>query len=333
MTAERQPGSPSSGPFPRTVALPGGRTITVRHSEPRDAAELTEFYERLSLDDRYHRFFSGARPKDFVERWTHLAERGGVGLVAVVANGTERIVADAGFDLLPDGDGELAITVERDWRGWLGAYLLDALVQEAAARGIPNLQAEILVDNGPMLALVRSRGYAILDHGDWTSVRVTIGTRDDTPDWPEGDERPRVLVETPSGRWPSTDAAVASGLRVMACPGPARGPHGCPALAGRPCPLAAHADVIVFAFPPSDADAQAILTAHSRLHEEVPLVVAPTSTAEELVVPPVATTIAACTPAAEVIALVSELAWRHRGDVDASVRRTDAEPRPTGHLG
>jgi hypothetical protein len=224
--------SPTSG-YPRTIVLPGGRALTVRHSEPGDAAGLSALYDGLSLDDRYHRFFSGSTPKHFVEQWTHLDERGGVGLVAVATNGDEHIVAEAGYALLANGDGELAITVAHAWRGWLGAYLLDALVQEAADRGVPNLQAEILVDNGPMFALVRSRGYAIVGEGDWSSVRVKIGTTSNTPSWPQVDERPRVLVETPGGRWPPAKDAEASGLQVIACPGPGRGTKGCPALAGQ----------------------------------------------------------------------------------------------------
>jgi GNAT superfamily N-acetyltransferase len=322
---ERHPGA-SASQYRRTFDLPGGRTMTVRHSDPTDVSGLAELYDGLSRDDRYQRFFSGSMPKDFAEKWAHIAERGGVGLVAVVANGAEHIVAEAGFALLPDGDGELALTVAREWRGWLGPFLLDALVQEAADRGIPNLQAEILVDNGAMLSLVRSRGYAILEHGDWSSVRVTIGTAGYPPGWPEADERPRVLVETPGGRWPAAKTGGASDLQIIGCPGPTRAQHGCPALAGRPCPLAANADVIVFAFSPSDAQTQAILSAHPRLHEDVPLVVAPASSAEGLVIPPAATTVAACTPAAELIALVSELAARRRHDAAGA-----AAPSTKGH--
>jgi GNAT superfamily N-acetyltransferase len=310
----------------RTFDLPDGRTMTVRHIDPADAPGLAELYDGLSLDDRYHRFFSGSMPKDFAEQWTHAADQGGVGLV-VVANGDEHIVAEAGYALLPNGDGELAITVAREWRGWLGPFLLDALVHEAADRGVPNLEAEILVDNGAMLALVRSRGYAIVDHGDWSSVHVTIGTAGYPPDWPEADERPRVLVETPGGRWRAASTPGTSGLQIIGCPGPARSQHGCPALEGRPCPLAAHADVIVFAFPPSNAEAQAILSAHTRLHEGVPLVVAPAASAEALVIPPAATTVAACTPAAELIALVSKLARHHRDTADAPGEASGASRR------
>jgi hypothetical protein len=304
--------SATPSPLPQTIELPGDRTLVVRHSQPEDARALGELYAGLSLDDRYHRFFSGSMPAGFAERWSRLDERGGVGVVAVVRDEHgERVVAEAGFGMLPSGDGEFAITVAHEWRGWLGAYLLDVLVREAADRDVPNLEAEILIDNRPMLALVHARGYAVVDHDEWSSVRVTIGTGTSTPDWPNLDQRPRVLVETPGGRWSPTREAQARGMQVIACPGPATQPHGCPVLDGRPCPLAAHADVIVFAFPPSDPGAQLVLGEHPRLHADAPLVVALPSPDETYNVPSDATIVAPWTPAAELIDIVSDLATRH----------------------
>jgi hypothetical protein len=304
-------GPPTSSSLPRTITLPHGRSLVVRRSEPGDAEALQQLYEGLSLDDRYHRFFSGSMPRGFAERWATLGERGGVGIVAVTANGEEHVVAEAGFGVLADGDGEFAITVSREWRGWLGAYLLDILVEEAARRGVGNLRAEILVENTAMLALVRSRGYAVLDDDDWSCVRVTIATTGSVPDWPAADDRPRVLVEAPGGHWSLTSDADTRGLQVIACPGPDRSSSGgCPALDGHPCPLAAHADVIVFALPPSDPHAHALLAAHPRLHGDVPLIVAPPATGAASVAAD-GTTPSACTPAAAVIGLVSALAARH----------------------
>jgi len=75
--------------------------------------------------------------------------------------------------MLPDGNGEFALTVAVGWRGWLGPYLLDALVAAAAARGVPNLEADILVSNVRMLALVSKRGYVTLSH-DASQLRVAI---------------------------------------------------------------------------------------------------------------------------------------------------------------
>jgi hypothetical protein len=90
---------------------------------------------------------------------TNVTERGGFGLIAMMEgpDNTSRIVGEATYELLPDGDGELGITVAEDARGWLGPYLLDALVEAAAARGVPNLEADVLVANRRMLTMLRAR--------------------------------------------------------------------------------------------------------------------------------------------------------------------------------
>jgi hypothetical protein len=49
-------------------------------------------------------------------------------------------------------------------------------VEEAAAHRVPNLEADVLATNGPMLSLVRARNYALVPNDDWSVVRVVIGT-------------------------------------------------------------------------------------------------------------------------------------------------------------
>jgi GNAT superfamily N-acetyltransferase len=62
---------------------------------------------------------------------------GRFGLVAAVSGPEDALVAEAGYAILPDGDGEFALTVAPGCRGWrLGRYLLDAIVAAAAARGV-----------------------------------------------------------------------------------------------------------------------------------------------------------------------------------------------------
>jgi hypothetical protein len=257
----------------RTVDLPDGAVLHVRPVERRDLDGLTRLYEGLDADDRYRRFFSVYQPPpEFYERMVTVAERGGFGLVAVVRStgGADELVGEASYELLPNGDGELAVTVSDRWRGWLGPYLLDALLSAAAAQGVPNLEAEILLANGPMLALARSRGCVTMDHPDWSVVRVMIATSGRTPSWPEGEDRTRVLVEGPGGPW-HADAARAAGLAVLACPGPAARRAGCPALEGRPCPLAAGADVVVVRHPDGHEPWPDLLAAHGRVHPGVPV--------------------------------------------------------------
>jgi hypothetical protein len=259
--------------WPRRITLPRAQTLWIRPIMPSDAEGLVALYADLNEEDVYRRFFSGrAPPKSFVEMMTHVAERGGFGLIAVMeeAGGTSRIVGEATYDLLPNGDAELGITVAQKARGWLGPYLLDALVTAAAARGVPNLEADVLVTNRRMIEMLRARGFAVVEH-DHAIVRVAIGTTQRVPSWPGTHEGPRLLVEVPGGRWHAEEAARAAGFQVLACPGPLLGWSHCPALRGEPCPLAAGADVIVDAVP--DEPGRSLLEAHRRIHPSVPICV------------------------------------------------------------
>ncbi len=259
------------------VPAGGGRTIELRPARPDDDVGLMELYDTLSPDDRHRRFFSVYHPeRSFFTAMATEAERGGARLVAVLhATGDDpRIVAEAGYTMLPNGDGELAMVVAPEWRGWLGPYLLDALMDAAAAAGVPNLEADVLTTNTPMLALLRSRGTAVMDHEDWTVVRLMVGTRGERPEWPNassGEDAPRLLVEGVGGHWPDTEAVRGAGVQVLACPGPRPGRHGCPVLEGRPCSLAAEADVIVVCRPGSDEPWRRLLAGHPEAHSGVPV--------------------------------------------------------------
>ena len=263
------------------MALPDGRTLDLRPVTPADVDGLAALYADLTIDDLYRRFFSVYHPdRRFFERVASAAERGGFGLVAIASGPghggdapAERIVAEAGYELLPDGDGELAIAVADGWRGWLGPYLLDALIEAAGARGVPNLEADVLVTNAAMLSLVRGRGYATMANDDWATVRVVIGTAGRVPSWPGSHERPRILVEVPGARWHAGVAGDAAGLQVLACPGPLGSRTRCPALAGEPCPLAAGADAIVVSHATDDERWDALVAAHRRVHPGVPVCV------------------------------------------------------------
>jgi hypothetical protein len=259
---------------PVVIELPGGKKMTVRQMVEEDVAGLDALYTGLSVEDAYRRFFSGFGGRGFAPTWYARTRDEGFGLVAVVDDGLPgaRVVAEIGYVLLPNGDAEFGLTVARDWRGWLGPYLLDVLVEVAAARGIPNLEADILTENRPMQTVVRSRGVATMGSGeDFSVVRVAIAAAShDRPSWPATPGRRRLLVESQGGRWVHARDASRAGFEVMSCGGPdAR----CPALEGRPCPLAADADVIVLARPPADERTRELLEAHADLHRGVPVLV------------------------------------------------------------
>jgi RimJ/RimL family protein N-acetyltransferase len=234
---------------------------------------LASLYAGLSTDDLHLRFFSVYKPsRTFLEHLANAAAEGGYGLVAVVGDPDGRIVAEADYFLLPNGDGEMAIIVAPDWRGWLGPYLLDALIDAAAARGVPNLEAEVLVENRQMVALIRHRGYASLDGTDFMTLRVSIGTAATAPTWPGPHDRPRVLAEVGGGRWTREQALRQAGLQVIVCPGPQAGRAAhCPAVEGKPCPLVQGADVVVCSLAPGDERADQVRAAHASVRPGGPI--------------------------------------------------------------
>ena len=102
-----------------TVHLADGRILTVRTVTAADVEGLDALFEGLCEEDRYSRFFGLSHPgRKFLEQMTRAEDEGGYRVVAVVSGPLERIVAEAGYALLPDGNGEFALTVDAGWRGW-----------------------------------------------------------------------------------------------------------------------------------------------------------------------------------------------------------------------
>jgi len=259
---------------PVVIDLPSGKKLTVRKMAEEDVPGLDALYSALSVEDTYRRFFSAFGERGFGAKWYARTRDNGFAVVAVLEDGLAeaRVVADGGYVLLANGDAEFGLTVARDWRGWLGPYLLDVLVAVAASKGIPNLEADILTENRPMQTLARRRGVVTMGAGDdFSVVRVALpAASPDRPSWPATPGHHRLLVEAQGARWAHAADAMRAGFEVLTCGGPdAR----CPALQGRVCPLADGADVIVIARPPSDARTQSLVTAHARLHPSVPVIV------------------------------------------------------------
>ena len=253
--------------------LPSGGRLLVRDVTPADVPQLRELFASLSEEDRYRRFFSCFHPDDrFFERLVTVGERRGAALVAEVTadEGPSPIVAEAEFVLLPNGNGELSMVVGPRFRGWLAPFLLDVLVEVAAGMGVPNLEADVLSQNGPMLAVLRHRGMALVPKDDWSIVRACIGTTGSGPTWPQRSSGRRVLVEVPGGRW--TDTPGDDGLVVLACSGPSPSCR-CPLLEGGRCRLVEGADEIVVVPRAGDEAWAALLAAHrsrsgsGRVHE------------------------------------------------------------------
>lgn len=262
-------------PFPvsvrHTVRRPSGTAgrPRVRRLAPADLNGLRALYRSLSDRDRYQRFFTEAPPDRAIERYVTLLGERGFGVVAT--DDADRIVGEAGYLLLAEGDAEFGITVAADWRG-LGHTLLDTITDHAAQAGVPSLQADVLADNQAMRSLAAKRGYALIHSADYTVLRITMGTAAPVPSWPSGTPHPRLLVETPAWRWRGASQADAAGFHVVSCPGPSSFRNGhCPPLHGQPCPLVDGADAVVVALSPDDRNRGALTPIHRFCHADVPV--------------------------------------------------------------
>jgi len=240
-------------------------TLVIRRTDEGDGPRLGALFDAIDLEDRYLRFFSGYRPDDrFFTRLARANEHGACQLIALVrgADGVEHVAGEAGAWPLPNGNGELAITVVRARRGWLGGYLLDALLEAAAAIGMANVEADVLTTNRRMLALLRSRGHAVAGRDGFHSMRLVISTTRTTPAWAPDDTRPRLLVEA-TGWWGADEARDHDALQVLVCPGPSgrSSRRPCPAMDGEPCPLVAGADAVLVDVH-DEHERDALLAAH-----------------------------------------------------------------------
>jgi hypothetical protein len=232
------------------------RQIRVRRLGPDDRAAVRALYRRLPLESLHSRFFTGSPPPEaYFDRLVTVAARGGVGLVAETAEGL--VVGDVGVEPLENGNGELAVTIDPAWRGWLGPYLVATAGIEAASLGMPGLELQVLTSNGPMRAITWARGEAFLAPSDWHDVRLLVASVGRVPGWPPS-RRLRVLVEQRHVSFDVIAAVDEAGWLAVDCAGRttdrAIGGARCPVVDDRAtvmeCVLASGADVIVVAVGP-----------------------------------------------------------------------------------
>ena len=138
--------------------------LQIRPVTGADAERLVDLHARCSDEARYFRFHA-AKPRLRAAEADYLAAVDGRARVAlaatVVDDGEERIVADARFDLVGDGDAEAALLIRDDMTGrGLGRLLLGRLLELAAGLGVRRVLLDILPENRAMLALARRVGAA-----------------------------------------------------------------------------------------------------------------------------------------------------------------------------
>ncbi|RKT10891.1 acyl-CoA synthetase (NDP forming) [Streptomyces sp. 1114.5] len=164
-TPEQQPDYPQH--WEADILLRDGGTARIRPITPADAGRLVEFYEQVSDQSKYFRFFAPyprLSDKD-VRRFTHHDFVNRVGLAVVVR---DRFIATVRYDRIDaEGrpsdtgtDAEVAFLVQDAHQGrGVASALLEHIAAVAQERGIRRFQAEVLPENRKMVKVFTDAGY------------------------------------------------------------------------------------------------------------------------------------------------------------------------------
>jgi len=162
------------------LELADGTVLRTRPIRPEDATLEQEFIGSLSERTRYMRFMQHlpALTPQMLARFTQVDYDRELALLALDdASGTDRIVAVARYVANPDGESvEFAIVVADAWqhRG-VGHALLERLIASAIARGYARMIGNVLTQNSPMLAFMRTMGFTVRrDPHDSEQMLVTL---------------------------------------------------------------------------------------------------------------------------------------------------------------
>src|SRR6187200_98877 len=143
------------------VLLADGGVAHLRPIRPSDAGRLIAFYDRVSPESKYLRFFAPyprLTDRD-VKRFTEVDY---VDRVAFILTLGDEMIAVGRYDRVEDDHAEVAFLVEDAHQGrGIAQLLLEHLAQAARERGITRFVAEVLPQNRRMAHVFADAGYRV----------------------------------------------------------------------------------------------------------------------------------------------------------------------------
>ncbi|MEU0085855.1 GNAT family N-acetyltransferase [Streptomyces sp. NPDC006274] len=165
------------------VVLRDGGTARIRPITTEDADRLVSFYEQVSDESKYYRFFAPyprLSAKD-VHRFTHHDYVDRVGLAVTVGG---EFIATVRYDRInaqgrpasaPADEAEVAFLVQDAHQGrGVASALLEHIAAVARERGIRRFAAEVLPANSKMIKVFRDAGYTQRRSFEDGSVHLTL---------------------------------------------------------------------------------------------------------------------------------------------------------------
>ncbi len=273
------------------VLLTDGQTAHLRPVRPDDAEDLIAFYDRVSAESKYLRFFA-PYPRlsaSDVRRFTQVDY---VDRVALIIRLADEMIGIGRYDRITHDQAEVAFLVEDAHQGrGIAQLLLEHLAEAARERGITRFLAEVLPQNQRMVKVFADAGYHVrtdLDDGvvaiDFPILPTTtlVGVMERREHRAERASMRRLLTPSsvavlgPASRAQTlVRSLLSSGFRgrVVAVPTDGREVAG---VANAPTITeAGEIDLVLAARPTTDLAEVVIDSAHSKAHGLVALTGAP----------------------------------------------------------
>jgi L-amino acid N-acyltransferase YncA len=137
-----------------------GINIAVRPVRADDKNLLQSFFESLSDEALYLRFFRHVEPsEDLLQKLVHVDPKKQIAVLALVRTAEKEKIAGVGRCFIDHSraTAELVLTVGNEYQNnGIGRELLLHLISLARAQGLRGLTAQVLADNVAMLRLLRS---------------------------------------------------------------------------------------------------------------------------------------------------------------------------------
>ncbi|WP_407343822.1 GNAT family N-acetyltransferase [Pengzhenrongella phosphoraccumulans] len=172
--ASTTPGEAYPSDWEADVVLRDGATAHLRPIAPTDADALQAFHIGQSERSTYLRFFAPLQrlSERDLARFTTVDHRDRVALIVVQgidpepgAEGVEpreQIIGVGRYDRVSPDEAEVAFNIADAHHGrGLGSVLLEHLAAAARERGVGRFTAEVLPQNGRMIAVFREAGYEV----------------------------------------------------------------------------------------------------------------------------------------------------------------------------
>jgi acyl-CoA hydrolase/GNAT superfamily N-acetyltransferase len=176
---QRVPRLSSRDQEPCIRELGSGAAICIRPIRLSDEDALQDLFYKLSADSAYQRYHGHLPPPSHKEMLALLDidNDRSVGLLAAVqGEAGEELIGMASYDVdLATGLGDVSVLVTDAWQGrGVGTELFRRLADVARTRGVVGFEADVLSDNGRMLAIFNKSGLVVQSVLEQGTYRVTM---------------------------------------------------------------------------------------------------------------------------------------------------------------